>query len=750
MQKNIQKKLLMIIAILILSLAISGAVSAEDGTENNLTENDTLNQTLPDPRIEHNGVIGPTVYATIQDAINAAQSGDTIWLEDGATFTTGQVWRPAIVHVTKNLSFRVFNDGTATISGTNTRRAIYVDSGVTANFYNITITQGRSLNPLLYDGAGIFNNGGTVNLYNCILDNNDGLWRGGGIYNNHGTVRIENTIIRNNNVPVSGGAIYNNQGTVNIVSSTITGNSARNGGGIYNNDGTVTIENSNLNSNSVSGTGTNNGGAVYNDNGDLFIYGSNILNNAASNEGGAVYATTGTTNTIQYNRIIGNSDRVLYREGLSNIDARFNWWGSNTGPTSGMYRNANVSPYIRLTINPVGPTNLINTGTYLITAELFRDSSGGDHSGAAYHVPDGPISFSILPTVWGSLSNVDTVMTNAHAYATFNANSGARPTNPVVVQALVDNVAVTTAFNILPAADIAIAKEFRTDYQNSTSTTTTANYHTPIWVMIHVTNNGPDSVADLQITDILPAGLTYQNVYHISHDNGTTWTGTDIFNSGIWTIGDMSNGADYWLAILAQVDGHNETIENVANKTQTTFDHNSTNDEGRATLNIPPAADVFVNTTPSKTKLTVGETMVVRVKVGNNGPDSAQNVVVTYKIPAGMEFVSLTHEAGYPAPTYDSATRTVTWNLGDLGVIDPWMDITLRAVGAGTTSSDASVISDTYDPVPSNNVEAVTITVEQAKANAATVPMQPTGIPLAGLVLAVLMLSAGLFMQKRK
>lgn len=318
-----------------------------------------------------------------------------------------------------------------------------------------------------------------------------------------------------------------------------------------------------------------------------------------------------------------------------------------------------------------------------------------------------------------------------------------------------NNVA-TSFYTANAAANVGITKEFRTDYQNSTSTTTTANYHTLIWAMVHVTNEGPDAVDGLHVTDILPEGLTYLNEYFVSHDGGLTWTTADIYNAttGVWNIGSMLNGADYWIAVLTQVEGHNTTITNVANKTQLTSDWNATNDDANATLIVPAAADVYVNTSTSKNNPYVGEKVVVRVKAGNNGPDTAQNVIVTYKVPEGMEFVSLAWEAGYPAPAYDPTTRTVTWNLGNLTVIDPWMDITLRAVSAGATSGDASVTSDTYDPVSGNNLESGAISVEQTQVNAATVdstvPMQKTGVPIGMIVTALLLLVTGFVMPRRK
>ena len=396
-----------------------------------------------------------------------------------------------------------------------------------------------------------------------------------------------------------------------------------------------------------------------------------------------------------------------------------------------------------------GPDNATN----VVVVETLQ--SGFDFVSAS----NGGVWDSVARTVTWTFANLSTGLANTEhcnilvRVTSSNTTIGNTATATATEHEwnLVDNTD-SMAINVPLAADIAVTKEFRTDYPNSTNTTTTANYHTPIWAMVHVTNSGPDTVADVQVTDKLPVGLTYQNMYFVSYDGGATWTVADTYNAttGVWNIGNMLNGADYWLAILAHVDGHNETIENNATETQATYDQNHEDNVGRATLAIPPAADVFVNTSISKNNPTVGEEVVVRVKVGNNGPDGAQNVIVTYKIPAGMEFVSLTQEAGYPVSTYDPATRTVTWNLGDLAIIDPWMDITLRAVSSGATSSDAIVTSDTYDPVSENNVSAVAITVEQAQVNAATVPMQPTGIPIAGLVLAVLMLTTGLVIPKRK
>ena len=101
-------------------------------TNNNQSINSTdQNTTSSDPQIYNGGVpvsrgIYPAGYSftTIQDAINAAQAGDTIMLENGATFSgVGNTQ----ITISKNLNFDVLNGGTATIDGLLTNWGFYIN-----------------------------------------------------------------------------------------------------------------------------------------------------------------------------------------------------------------------------------------------------------------------------------------------------------------------------------------------------------------------------------------------------------------------------------------------------------------------------------------------------------------------------------------------------------------------------------------------------------------------------------------------
>jgi uncharacterized repeat protein (TIGR01451 family) len=159
---------------------------------------------------------------------------------------------------------------------------------------------------------------------------------------------------------------------------------------------------------------------------------------------------------------------------------------------------------------------------------------------------------------------------------------------------------------------------------------------------------------------------------------------------------------------------------------------------------------VYVQTSASKTNLTVGENLTITVKVGNLGPDTATGVVVSYIVPNGFQYIGTTVDAG--TYTYDPATRTITWNIGDVPVGDPYMYVTLKALQSGSFDNTARIVNETtYDPHPDNKSSSVTVTVNNPEVHAAsnTVPMQNTGVPLVGLVLALLLVGFGFVRPKK-
>lgn len=181
---------------------------------------------------------------------------------------------------------------------------------------------------------------------------------------------------------------------------------------------------------------------------------------------------------------------------------------------------------------------------------------------------------------------------------------------------------------------------------------------------VAVHNDGPDEATGVQVTDLLPAGTTYQ-----SH---TASQGTYVPGTGVWTIGTMANGADVTIDITARVD--QTSVENFSQVTQATVvDPDSQpgegplgpgnppnqDDEDNAVVTVAPRADLSLNKVRQTGPDASGNT-TFRVTVANAGPSTATNVVVSDYKPTGAVYVSDTPSQG----TFDSSTDV--WTVGSI------------------------------------------------------------------------------------
>jgi uncharacterized repeat protein (TIGR01451 family) len=108
---------------------------------------------------------------------------------------------------------------------------------------------------------------------------------------------------------------------------------------------------------------------------------------------------------------------------------------------------------------------------------------------------------------------------------------------------------------------------------NQTEQTYTQNNQQYVTYTITITNNGPSNATGLQITDLLPNGLTYVN-HTISNNSGTTWNTNDTSykpTTGLWNIGNFTYGTGTRiLNITALITATSGTIINTATRTAVT------------------------------------------------------------------------------------------------------------------------------------------------------------------------------------
>ncbi|MEA5460979.1 SdrD B-like domain-containing protein [Arcicella sp. LKC2W] len=174
---------------------------------------------------------------------------------------------------------------------------------------------------------------------------------------------------------------------------------------------------------------------------------------------------------------------------------------------------------------------------------------------------------------------------------------------------------------------------------------------------IEAQNLGTAKATDVKIVDILPVGATYVSSTPSGEYNTTT---------GTWTIGDLTAGSTK--ALLIQVTlGKVGSVVNTAeisgsNEDPTKKDNNIST----VTINVIDIADLSLTKTVSKTEVNVGETVEYTITVLNSGPNTATNVEVKDKLPAGLTFVSsstLTENAGTLTGTVASLAKGTSTNF---------------------------------------------------------------------------------------
>ena len=113
--------------------------------------------------------------------------------------------------------------------------------------------------------------------------------------------------------------------------------------------------------------------------------------------------------------MFGNMDRLT----SGDVDARFNWWGTNSGPLDSAFKSTNgtiiYDPWLILRVNSNPP--VINYGEYsTITADVYMDSLGFDHSSDADLFFSGPrITFSTDKGSFDGKKSITVNWTNGEA-----------------------------------------------------------------------------------------------------------------------------------------------------------------------------------------------------------------------------------------------------------------------------------------------------------------------------------------------
>ena len=148
---------------------------------------------------------------------------------------------------------------------------------------------------------------------------------------------------------------------------------------------------------------------------------------------------------------------------------------------------------------------------------------------------------------------------------------------------------------------------------------------------INAQNIGEANATEVKVTDLLPEGVTFVSAIPSGQYNNIT---------GVWTIGNLNKMSN--AVLLIQVKSNKiGTITNTATITGSNEDPTKlANNTSSAVIKVVDMADLSLTKTVNKSVVNVGDEIEYTLAVLNSGPNTATNVEIQDKLPAGLTYVS--------------------------------------------------------------------------------------------------------------
>jgi uncharacterized repeat protein (TIGR01451 family) len=217
---------------------------------------------------------------------------------------------------------------------------------------------------------------------------------------------------------------------------------------------------------------------------------------------------------------------------------------------------------------------------------------------------------------------------------------------------------------------------------------------------ITVTNNGPTYAQNVLVNDILPIGLS---LIRTELSSGK-WTGST------WNIGKMAVFTSETMSIVAQVNADFlGSIQNTSIVTSSTFDPNALNNNVVDLNEVAGTSDLSITQSESTVPIFAGQDIIYTIKLTNEGPSDALNVVVIDSLPVGLTYVR-----------NSLSTGIWTYPQGTIGTLKNGASVILKIEAkvnsdfSGIISNTASINSSTHDSLKENNNSTLITTINQS------------------------------------
>jgi uncharacterized repeat protein (TIGR01451 family) len=257
---------------------------------------------------------------------------------------------------------------------------------------------------------------------------------------------------------------------------------------------------------------------------------------------------------------------------------------------------------------------------------------------------------------------------------------------------------IVTENTTIGKADLAITK---------TASPEPVAYGDNLTYTLTVTNNGPTDASGVNVTDELPAGVTFQSA------NASAGTAEHVSGNVTWDIGNLTKGESANLTIVVKAPSPSEPviITNIATVAGSFPDPDTRNNTATANTTVvpPDSADLAITKTASPEPVATSANITYKITVRNNGPANASYVSVTDELPGSVTILSDNATTG----TISYAANDATWTIGDLDCGESAnLTIIVRApVQTGFITNTATVGGDYYEAIPENNTASANTTV---------------------------------------
>ena len=401
------------------------------------------------------------------------------------------------------------------------------------------------------------------------------------------------------------------------------------------------------------------------------ITGHIAVENRVENITNSANVTTTTTENITTNNKVNITNNLT-----DDIDLQINKTVTNINPAYNSditytitVKNNGPSTALHVFVNETLPDGLILKSSHATAGTYYNSTNGIWTIGTMDNGTTVTLTLTVTVNKTGNISNYVNVTSSCNDTNSSNDNY----TLNITVNKTVDLSIIKTAsvYDLYPGDRL-------------TYTITVSNY-------------GPDNATGVNVTDLLPTGVTY-----ISDNSSNAYDK----NTGIWTIGNLTKGQSISLTITVEV----HQIGGITNYADVTGNEDETdlnNNHAQVTVN-DITTDLFVNKTVSNNNPDVGDIINYTITVGNNGPYTSNGIIVNEVLPNGLIYISDDSNGAYNK-------TTGVWTIGGLNNGETAsLKITVRVNNTGVISNNVNVTGTEPETNYNNNHYTLNITVPYA------------------------------------